>query len=108
MASIASLSSAALLAWLHADENCRHPAVLNEPDSFRQREARRIAIARPILRLQIVGQRVADRSLQRFSRQATPPVARMTEHLEMRDFAGPALVTGYRNNSISDAQAENS
>src|SRR5438093_10242640 len=80
-----------------ADENRGHPPVLNEPDTLGQRETRRIAISRPILREQVVGQSMADRGHERLGSQAAPAVARMTEHLQLRDVAGPALIAGHRN-----------
>src|SRR5206468_12695161 len=75
-----------------ADENRGHPPVLNEPDSFGQRETRRVAISRPILRQQIIGKSMPDRGLERLSSQPAPPVARVTEHWELRDPSGPALI----------------
>jgi hypothetical protein len=61
----------------------------------------------PILRQQIVGKSMPDYGLERLSSQPAPPVARVTEHLELRDPAGPALIAGRRNNLPSRAQPEN-
>jgi hypothetical protein len=91
-----------------ADENRSHPPILDEPDSLGQRETRRIAISRPILGQQVVDQSLADRGLERLSSQTAPPVAWMTEYLEVRDLARPALIAGHRNDPFLHAQTEDS
>lgn len=50
---------------------------------------------------------VPDCGLERLGSQPAPPVARVTEHLEVRDPAGLALIAGHRNNLPSRAQPEN-
>src|SRR5206468_2971220 len=91
-----------------SDENRSHPPVLDERGSLGESETRRIAISGPILGQQVVGQSHADRGLERLSSQTAPPVARMTEHLEVRDLAGPALIAGHHNNPFLHAQTEDS
>jgi hypothetical protein len=73
-----------------------------------QRDARRIAISRSILRQQVVGQSVTDGSLEQLSGQPAPPVVRVTEYLELRDLTGPAFIAGYGNNPIPHAHTEDS
>jgi hypothetical protein len=54
----------------------------------------------------MVGQGLADRSLERLGSQTAPSVAWMTEHLELRDVAGPALIAGHCDNLFLHAQTE--